>query len=185
MPDPAIARVTALIDAREPACGTTRVVAIDGPSGSGKSTFADRLALATGAEVLRLDDLYPGWHGLAATPRVVADDVLARIAVGESGAAFSWDWTADRPGELLHFPPVPLLVVDGVGSGSSPIRPYLSVLVWIDGPETERRSRALQRDGATYEPWWDVWAAQERELFTTERTAEYADLRLRSAADRA
>jgi hypothetical protein len=36
----------------------------------------------------------------------------------------------------------------------------------------------MARDGQTYETWWDIWAAQERELFTAEGTADAADIRL-------
>ena len=60
--------ITRLIDAREPACGTTKVVAVDGPSGSGKSSLCEGLAAVTGGVVVHLDDAYPGWDGLAATP---------------------------------------------------------------------------------------------------------------------
>jgi uridine kinase len=48
------------------------LVLVDGPSGSGKSTLADALVrdgdpaalLPPGAQLLRLDDVYPGWDGL-------------------------------------------------------------------------------------------------------------------------
>jgi cytidylate kinase len=156
-------------------------VAVDGPSGSGKSAFSDRLSDVLGAAVLRLDDLVPGWHGLAATPPMVAHDVLAHLAVGETGHFRRWDWTLDRPGELVDCPPVTYLVLDGCGSGARIIRPFLSFLVWIDGPEDVRRERAMARDGDVYGSWWDVWAAQEREHFAAEQTKGAADLRLRSS----
>lgn len=172
-----VTRIAALVRSREPACGTTRVVAIDGPSGSGKSTLADRVAAHTGAAVLRLEDLYRGWHGLDSTGPIVRD-VLARIAVGEAGTAHRWDWSADRPGEELTFPPVPLLILDGVGSGARLLRPFLSLLVWIDGPAEVRRRRAIERDGDTYAPWWETWAEQERRHFAREGTFAHADCRV-------
>ena len=61
-PVPAIAAVLA---ARGRARAT--IVLIDGPSGAGKSTFADRLFAAwpgPAARLVRLDQVYPGWHGL-------------------------------------------------------------------------------------------------------------------------
>ena len=147
---------------RLPACGSTTVVAVDGPSGSGKSELADRLARRLEAKVLRVDELVPGWHGLAAMPPVVARDLLAPLAAGEVAAVRRWNWVDDRPGELVDVRPGPFLVLDGCGSGSRVIRPYLSLLVWVDAPEDVRRARAMARDGAVFEPWWDVWAAQER-----------------------
>ena len=46
----------------------------------------------------------------------------------------------------------------------------------VDAPTDLRRRRGLARDGETYAPWWDTWAAQERALFTADRTRERADL---------
>ena len=168
------------IQARSPACGSTTVVAVDGPSGSGKSDLADRLAKRLGAQVLRVDELVPGWHGLAKMPPVVARDVLAPIATGELAAVREWNWVDDRPGELVDVRPGPFLVLDGCGSGSRVIRPYLSLLAWVDAPEEVRRARAMARDGDVYAPWWDVWAAQERALFAAEQTKVAANVRLRS-----
>jgi uridine kinase len=171
--------VVAQIDARQPACGTTKVVAVDGPSGAGKTRFVAGLADATGADVLHLEDLYPGWHGLAATPPVVAE-VLGAIAVGEVGSARRWSWTHGLPGAALRVPPTRLLVLDGVGSGAAVVRPFLSLLLWLEAPADVRKERALARDGDTFEPYWDVWAEQEVRHFAAEGTRHAADLVVRT-----
>jgi para-aminobenzoate synthetase len=176
-------RYDELVDAirdRLPACGSTTVVAVDGPSGSGKSELADLLVRRLDAMVLRVDELVPGWRGLAAMPPALARDLLAPVAAGEIGSVRRWNWVDDRPGELLEVPPVPYLVLDGCGSGSRVIRPYLSLLVWVDAPAAVRRARAMARDGDVFEPWWDVWADQERRLFRAEETMSAAHVRLRS-----
>ncbi len=177
MPDP-----TPVIDAlagRQPACGPTTVVAVDGPSGAGKTDLARAVADATGAALLGVDRFVPGWRGLAEVPQIVAD-VLGQLCVGGPASARLWDWEADRPGAVETMPSVPLLVLDGCGSGSRAVRPFLSLLVWVDAPPRVRRERAIARDGDTYAPWWDVWAAQERDLFAAEGTQAAADLRLTS-----
>ena len=161
---------------RPPACGMTTVIAVDGPSGSGKTSLTEQLVRSCGAAVLHLDDIYPGWYGLAATPPMVARDVLEPIAVGQTGSISRWSWVRDRPGPALLVPPTPLLVLDGVGSGAAVIRPFLSVLVWVEAPTAVRRRRALERDGAAYEPWWDTWAAGESCHFDSEQTRLHADL---------
>jgi para-aminobenzoate synthetase len=163
------------LGARLPACGTTTVVAVDGPSGAGKTSFADGLATATGADVLHLEDLYPGWHGLAATPPIVAR-VLASVAVGDIGSARRWDWERSTPGAVVRVRPSRLLVLDGVGSGASVLRPFLSLLIWLEAPLDVRKKRALDRDGETYAPYWDVWGEQEAEHFAAEQTRRHADL---------
>ena len=59
-------RVVALALARPPTLGDGRLVCVDGPAGSGKTTLAAGIAARTGAPVLHMDDLYPGWSGLRA-----------------------------------------------------------------------------------------------------------------------
>jgi uridine kinase len=171
--------VVAHLDARLPACGTTTVVAVDGPSGAGKTAFATGLAAAIGADVLHLEDLYPGWHGLAATPPIVAD-VLASVAVGDIGSARRWDWVRGAPGPVVRVRPSRLLVLDGVGSGAAVLRPFVSLLIWLEAPVDVRRRRALARDGDTYAPYWDVWAEQEAVHFAAEQTRRHADLVVRT-----
>jgi para-aminobenzoate synthetase len=161
----------------EPRCGEAVVVAIDGPSGAGKTKLARELAPLLGAQILHLDDIYQGWHGLADAPPVVVNDVLEPISRGEAGRTPRWEWGADRPGDDISVEPGGLVILDGCGSGSRNIRPFLSYLIWLDAPVDVRRARAMARDGETYEKWWDIWAAQEHELFAAEQTAAAADLR--------
>ncbi|KRC66649.1 hypothetical protein ASE12_18850 [Aeromicrobium sp. Root236] len=170
-----------LIRERQAACGSTRVVAVDGPSGSGKTSFAGELAEAAGAAVLHLEDLYPGWHGLAATPPLV-HAVLEAIAVGNVGTAPRWDWVGDRPGPLVHVPPARILVLDGVGSGAAMLRPFVSLLIWVEAPVDVRKRRALARDGDVYAPFWDIWAAQEAVHFAAEQTRRHADVVVHTGA---
>ena len=66
-----------------------------------------------------------------------------------------------------------LLVVEGVGAGAAP-----GLLIWMDAPEEVRYRRAMDRDGATYAPYWTRWAAQERAHFAADRTADRADVPL-------
>ncbi len=172
--------LAALARQRLPACGSTTVVAVDGPSGAGKSSLAQALGAELEATVVCVDDVMPGWHGLAAMPPIVAGDVLAPIAADHTAVVRRWDWVGDRPGDLMELVPPRFLVLDGCGSGSRIIRPYLSLLVWVDAPAEVRYERAMARDGLAYEPWWDMWAEQERALFASEQTEAAADVRVRS-----
>jgi para-aminobenzoate synthetase len=172
------ASLVPVLSGLEPRCGETVAIAIDGPSGAGKTQLARELAPLLGAQILHLDHIYRGWHSLADAPPVVVRDVLEPLARGEAGRTPRWEWGADRPGDDIVITPGGFLILDGCGSGSRSIRPFLSYLIWLDGPPEVRRARAMARDGETYEQWWDIWAAQEEELFASEQTAAAADVRL-------
>ena len=167
----------------EPRAGATTMVVIDGPSGSGKSTFATRLAEATGAGLLRLEDMYPGWDGLAEGAQRLVDDVLEPLSRGEQAMIRRWDWLAMR--ELDREPLViePLLVIEGVGAGSRAAAPFISLLIWLEAETEERYARAIARDGELYLGHWDRWAAQEQVTFAREATRDRADRTYRTDDD--
>ena len=167
----------------ESRAGATTVVVIDGASGSGKSTFATRLAAATGAGLLRLEDMYPGWDGLDEGAQRLVDDVLEPLSRGEQATIRRWDWLAMR--ELDREPLVtePLLIVEGVGAGSRAAAPFISLLIWLEAETEERYARAIARDGELYLGHWDRWAAQEQVTFAREATRDRADRTYRTDDD--
>jgi uridine kinase len=173
----AVAACLTLISAAEPRCGDTVVVAVDGPSGAGKTTLTRALRRHLGRPpVLHLDALYPGWDGLSLTPAILCDRVLAPLARGERAAYQRFDWEAGAFAEELEVGAAPLLLVEGCGAGAWPGFAYVSVLIWVDAPTEVRYERAIARDGETYRPNWERWAASERALFRADRTRERADL---------
>jgi uridine kinase len=159
----------------EPRAGATTAVVIDGPSGSGKSTFATRLAAASGAGLLRLEDMYPGWDGLDEGAQRLVDDVLEPLARGEQATIRRWDWLEMRECEREPLVTEPLLVIEGVGAGSRAAAPFVSLLLWLEAETEERYARAIARDGEMYVGHWDRWAAQEQATYAREGTRERAD----------
>ena len=159
------------------------VLVVDGRSGSGKTSLAARLAGRSGgdASVLHVEDLYPGWDGLADGSRAVAR------ALAEGGYR-RYDWALGRFAEWVPLPRRVPLVIEGCGAltaanlaaarawagraagGGGRVRG-----VWIACPEPVRRARALARDGETFRPHWDRWAAQEDAHFAEHRPWELAD----------
>ena len=171
------------VRALTPRAGATTIVVIDGPSGSGKSTFATRLADASGAGLMRLEDLYPGWDGLDEGAARLVSDVLAPLARGEQPTVRRWDWHAMRELDPEPVALAPLTVVEGVGAGSLAAAPFTSLLLWLEAARDERYARAIARDGELYVGHWDRWAAQEQVTFERERTRERADRRFQTDAD--
>jgi uridine kinase len=173
---------------RAPTLGAGRLVCVDGPAGSGKTTWAsgiaggfDRLDHREGARVVHMDDLYPGWSGLAEVDDRLAG-LLLPLAEGRAGSYRRYDWVAGRFAEAVEVEPVPLLVLEGVGSGASRFASLMTVLVWVEAPYDLRMRRGLDRDGDAFAPHWEQWARDEADLFARERTRERADVVVDSTA---
>ena len=152
------------------------VLLVDGRSGSGKTSLAAALETRLRSEdlpvwTLHIEDLYPGWDGLAAGSRAVA----TALADDEFR---TWDWERDRYDAAVH--PLPFarpLIIEGCGAiteanlaaarawalrhrAASSSDPRIAS-VWIEVPDARRKARALARDGDTFAPHWERWAAQE------------------------
>ncbi|MCL8027520.1 uridine kinase family protein [Nocardioides bruguierae] len=166
--------------ARPAQAPTPRVLALDGRSGAGKTVLADRVVAVAGDRGLRtalvhMDDLYEGWEGLpGSAPRLAG--LLAPVAEGRTGTCPRWDWHAGTwQGEVV-VPPVDLVVVEGVGSGTRLLDGLRTLLVWLEAPVPVRRERGLARDGDAFAPWWDAWAAAEEAHLAAEDTTARADV---------
>lgn len=173
------AEVVALADSRPPTLGRGRLVCIDGPAGSGKTTLAAAVAALTGAPVLRMDDLYPGWEGLFAVDEQVRA-VLGPLSDGRPGRYRRFDWVTDEYAEAHTVAPVPLLVLEGVGSAQPSWAPWTTVTVWVETDDETRLARGLARDGEEFRGRWLAWMADEARLFALTGARERADLVLRT-----
>ncbi|MGV9193215.1 hypothetical protein ACQ143_02600 [Microbacterium sp. MC2] len=155
------------------------VVLIDGRSGSGKSTLAAAIAQSASSDgapvtLLALDTIYPGWDGLASASDILAADILQPRADGLPGRWRRWDWEKDRPAESSATDPRTPLIVEGAGALTPRTAPLADITVWLESPAVSRRERALARDGDTYRPHWERWAAQEREHARRHAPARWA-----------
>jgi anthranilate synthase component 1/para-aminobenzoate synthetase len=163
------------------------IIAIDGRSGAGKTTLAvelaARLRVHHKVSLFHLEDIYPGWNGLAAGVERYVSTVLTPLSRGEAATWISWDWEKHYDGDSRVTLPAEIVIVEGVGAASAEARPLLSAVIWAESPDDVRRTRALDRDGATYEPYWDQWAAQETEWLGGDDVPHHADVRVHNLAD--
>lgn len=156
---------------------TAKTVLIDGRSGSGKSTLALQLQENwADSVVVRLDDIYPGWDGLSWAADHVQQSLLQPRAAGVTGYWRQWDWAASAPKGLHPVEPGQRLILEGIGALTPTTRALADLSIWVDADDDERKIRALERDGETYRPHWDRWAAQEDEFIARHRPRECADL---------
>ena len=156
------------------------IIAIDGRSGSGKTTLAIELAARLRehhkVSLFHLEDIYPGWNGLAAGIERYVATVLSPLRRGETAEWVSWDWERHYDGEARTTRPAEIVLVEGVGAAAAAARPLLDAVIWADSSDADRRARALARDGDTYEPFWDQWAAQEAEWLAADDVPAHADV---------
>jgi uridine kinase len=174
--EPWVGRVGVAVRSAVARAGGTRVVAIDGRSGAGKTRFASELSGELGARVVSLEDLYGGWDGLERGIGVLVSEVLEPLAAGRAARVPRYDWEARAWAEPTVLEPPGVLIVEGVGAGARRAAAFESLLVWLEAPTAVRKQRALARDGETFAPYWDMWAAQEDAMLARERTPERAGL---------
>lgn len=157
------------------ASGRRSVVLVDGRSGTGKTTLGGALAIELGAQLVHLDDVYPGWDGLLAASTAVVEDVL-----GAPSGYRQWDWERSEPAAWVSLDPDEPLVVEGCGALSRASASLATLRIWMSADDAERKRRAIDRDGAVFAEQWDRWAAQEDAFIAEQDPASLADVVLRS-----
>ena len=172
--------ILALLRDRPATLGQGRLLCIDGPSGSGKTTLAGAVVrLAPEAAIVHMDDLIDGWDGLA-TVTAQLDGLLRPLAAGRPGGYRRYDWLACQYAETVTVAPRPLLILEGVGSGSLEVADLQTLLVWVEAAPEVRMRRGLERDGEAFAPHWQAWTLAEQAHFARHRTRARADLVLRT-----
>lgn len=173
--DVAAAVVTRVLTA-PPTLGVGRLICVDGPAGAGKTTLAGVIAgRVPTAVVVHCDDLLQGWRGLSGLAATVAG-LLGPLAEDRPGRWRRWDWVADAWAETHTVEPGGLLVIEGVGSWSPAIAPWVGALVWVEAPSELRLERGIARDGEAMRPHWVRWRRDEDDLFARIGTRDHADV---------
>jgi uridine kinase len=165
-----------------PKCGQVRVVTIDGPAGSGKTTLAANLASKfEQASVIHLDELYEGWD--KSLDQVLFERIQAWILKPlESGLPpkhlrYDWGKMAFTSWHEVAYSPV--VIIEGVGSGHSSLRPYVSQAIWIEADEDLLLERVVTRDGESVRGEMLTWQAREKAYFELHAVKNCANLHCR------
>lgn len=154
-----------------------RLVTVDGFSGAGKSTRARELADRLAAPLLEVEDLCPGWDGLARVPALARRGIGDPLAAGTTLRWTSWDWVHDRPGPERTLAPAPVVVLEGCGSGAAELAPVTALAIWVDAPADERERRLRDRaDWPGYAMFRDGWRRAEQELARSGGAPERAEV---------
>ena len=168
--------------------GKLPIVLIDGLAASGKSQFAKDLAEAffqvdrQAARTIHMDDLYPGWNGLAEGSVYLLTNILLPLASSRSANWQVWNWRknqrgAEEPGNgRREFSGGTLLIVEGCGSISRLSYEHSDFQVWIDADDKERKERFSLRDQGKFAEYFGIWSAQEDEFYEREKSKQLAQL---------
>jgi uridine kinase len=158
------------------------VVLLDGGSGAGKTSLAAQIAQAwrdardDELQVVSLDDVYPGWEGLAA-----ASAAVPRILAAHGPGYRRWNWDISEPAGWVGVDPRRPILVEGCGSLTRESSGLATCRIWLEADESVRKQRALARDQGGFDPYWDLWATEERAHWEANHPRELADLVARSS----
>ncbi len=166
--------------------GTAATVVIDGPSGAGKSTVADYLvanwptdahatAESAAVQLVRLDDIYPGWSSLA-SGAAVAQGILKARSGGEVGSWQRYDWSSSALTTWHDVHPDAPLILEGCGALSEHAVSSADLRLWVTVDEGVRRERALSRGGEDFESHWDEWDVQFAAHTARENPRRFANM---------
>jgi len=150
------------------------MVLVDGRSGSGKTHFAMALAAESGATVISIDDVYPGWDGLDAGSWHIFHNVVLPISQGKAARYQRWDWERNQRADWVTIPHGVPVIVEGCGAIRRESAPLSADRIWLEAPEEIRLQRALARDGDEYAALWRRWAIQEDRFQSIHQAAQLA-----------
>lgn len=124
---------------------------------------------------MHVDDLLDGWDGL---PGLAArlDPLLQPLSRDTTGSYERYDWDSGRFAGRVSVAPTPLLVLEGVGSGSRRHATVVTALVWVEVDDDLRLARGLARDGEAARAHWERWMLAERQHFVDDDTLRRADM---------
>jgi uridine kinase len=166
----------------------TPTILIDGRAGSGKSTLAAKLQneLFKQGEsmprIIHMDDLYEGWQGLALGAEYLQRFILQPLLTKKNASWQEYNWELEQRDRWREFSGGTPLIVEGCGSLNQFTSTVANISIWLEVDEEIRRARWHERDGNTFDEYFDIWAAQELDFIAREKSPSLADFGLSAPA---
>ena len=181
-----LAKIQSAIVASTALCGDTKIVTVDGPAGSGKTTLANELSIAladaSGAmSVIHLDELYEGWDEALDSKLFerISAWILTPIKNGLNPRHLKYDWYQSTYTTWSEVPLTSIVIIEGVGSGHTLLRPYVSQAIWVEASEELLLDRVVQRDGESIRDEMLIWKVRERTYFESHDVKKSAHIHIR------
>ena len=74
------------------------------------------------------------------------------------------------------------MIIEGCGSLNQYTSTIANISIWLEVDEEIRRARWQERDGNTFDEYFDIWAAQELDFIAREKSPSLADFGLSAPA---
>ena len=161
-------------------CGECIVITIDGPAGSGKTTLAKELSSALDScYTIHMDDLYEGWDSTL-TPNLTKklQRILEYVKMESRIQFVPFDWLESNFSSQVELPTPKYLIIEGVGSGQSAIRDFISLSLWIEVLPDIGLERIIKRDGPAVAQFMPAFIVAQNAHFEKEATKKSADYHL-------
>ena len=161
-------------------CGECIVITIDGPAGSGKTTLAKELSSALDScYTIHMDDLYEGWDSTL-TPNLTKklQRILEYVKMESRIQFVPFDWLESNFSPQVELPTPKYLIIEGVGSGQSAIRDFISLSLWIEVLPDIGLERVIKRDGPAVAQFMPAFIVAQNAHFEKEATKKSADYHL-------
>jgi uridine kinase len=161
-------------------CGECIVITIDGPAGSGKTTLAKDLSLSLDScYSIHMDDLYEGWDSTLNLKLTAKLKTILSCVKNENRINFlPFNWLESGFASEVDLPAPKYLIIEGVGSGQSAIRDFISLSLWIEVPTDLGLERVIKRDGPSVAEFMPAFIVAQNIHFEKEATKKSADYRL-------
>lgn len=180
-----LSKIQVAIESSPALCGETKIVTIDGPAGSGKTTLANELSVnladsTSAMSVIHLDELYEGWNGALDAKLFERIDswILTPIRNGLNPKHLKFDWHQGKYSTWSEVPLTTIVIIEGVGSGHTSLRQFVSQAIWVEADEDLLLDRVVQRDGESIRDEMLIWKMRERAYFDSNEVKQAADIRV-------
>ena len=131
-----------------------------------------------------MDDLYPGWEGLAQGSLYLVEHILKPLKLAGKAKWQRWDWANDKRGGSdpgngwRDFYGDNMLIVEGCGSVTAQSAELADLAIWIEADSQTRRQRFEARDRGIFSNFWRSWSAHEDEFFQQQCSQQLCPLTL-------
>ena len=129
-----------------------------------------------------MDDLYPGWEGLAQGSLYLVEQILKRMKLAGKAEWQRWDWANEERGGSdpgngwREFDGENILIVEGCGSVTEQSAELADLTIWIEADRLARKKRFEVRDRGNFSNFWNSWSAQEDEFFQEQSSQQLCHL---------